>query len=54
MLTIQNGIGGKKVTSTSTRTTPVYNPATGEQSAILPLSTLDGVTVALSALRASV
>jgi malonate-semialdehyde dehydrogenase (acetylating)/methylmalonate-semialdehyde dehydrogenase len=29
MQTIQNAIGGKLVTSTSARTQPVFNPATG-------------------------
>ena len=48
MLTIQNGIGGKKITSASTRTTPVYNPATGEQSATLPLSTREEVDAAIA------
>ncbi len=35
MLTIQNAIGGRKVTSASTRASAVYNPATGEQIASL-------------------
>jgi malonate-semialdehyde dehydrogenase (acetylating) / methylmalonate-semialdehyde dehydrogenase len=39
METIQNAIGGRRVTSASSRVTPVYNPATGEQIASLPLST---------------
>jgi malonate-semialdehyde dehydrogenase (acetylating)/methylmalonate-semialdehyde dehydrogenase len=39
METIQNAIGGRRVTSVSSRVTPVYNPATGEQIASLPLST---------------
>ena len=39
MTTIQNAIGVKLQTSVSTRTQPVFNPATGEQSATLPLST---------------
>jgi malonate-semialdehyde dehydrogenase (acetylating)/methylmalonate-semialdehyde dehydrogenase len=39
MQTIQNAIGGRKVTSASRRIAPVYNPATGEQTAELPLST---------------
>jgi malonate-semialdehyde dehydrogenase (acetylating) / methylmalonate-semialdehyde dehydrogenase len=38
--TIRNFIDGKMVTSTSDRTSPVYNPATGEQSAATPLSTV--------------
>jgi len=39
MQTIQNAIGGRKVTSVSKRIAPVFNPATGEQIANLPLST---------------
>jgi malonate-semialdehyde dehydrogenase (acetylating) / methylmalonate-semialdehyde dehydrogenase len=38
--TIKNFVGGKMLTSTSDRTSPVYNPATGEQSAATPLSTV--------------
>ena len=37
MHTIQNAINGRKVTSASRRIAPVYNPATGEQIAALPL-----------------
>ena len=37
MPTIQNAIDGHKVTSSSPRIAPVYNPATGEQTAALPL-----------------
>ena len=53
METIQNGIGGKKVTSASTRTAAVYNPATGEQSATLPLSTLEEVNSAIAVAKAA-
>lgn len=53
MITIQNGIGGKKVTSGSNRTAPVFNPATGEQTAVLPLSTLDEVNAAIDAAKAA-
>lgn len=53
MITIQNGIGGKKLTSASPRTSAVYNPATGEQTAILPLSTLDEVNAAIAAAKAA-
>ena len=49
MDTIQNAIAGKLVTSTSTRTQPVYNPATGEAIATLPLSTLDELNAAVAA-----
>lgn len=43
MQTIQNAIDGHKVTSASLRIAPVYNPATGEQTADLPLSTVEDV-----------
>ena len=43
MHTIQNAINGRKLTSSSRRMAPVYNPATGEQTASLPLSTVDEV-----------
>jgi malonate-semialdehyde dehydrogenase (acetylating) / methylmalonate-semialdehyde dehydrogenase len=54
MHTIQNAIDGRKLTSSSRRMTPVYNPATGEQTASLPLSTLDEVnSVAAAAKKAA-
>jgi len=49
MHTIQNGIDGSKVTSASGRIAPVYNPATGEQIAALPLSTAAEVNSAVAA-----
>lgn len=49
--TIPNAIGGRKVTSTSKRTTAVYNPATGEQSAILPLSEASEINAAVAAAK---
>ena len=51
MQTIQNAIGGRKVTSSSRRTAPVYDPATGEQIAVLPLSTSDEVNSAVAAAK---
>jgi malonate-semialdehyde dehydrogenase (acetylating) / methylmalonate-semialdehyde dehydrogenase len=51
MQTIQNAIGGKLITSTSPRTQPVFNPATGEQSATLPLSTLAEIDAAVAAAK---
>jgi malonate-semialdehyde dehydrogenase (acetylating)/methylmalonate-semialdehyde dehydrogenase len=51
MQAIQNAIGGRKVTSASRRTAPVYNPATGEQIATLPLSTAAEVSAAVDAAR---
>lgn len=53
METIQNVIGGKHVTSSSTRTQPVYNPATGEAIATLPLSTADELGAAVAAAKAA-
>ena len=49
MQTIQNAIDGRKVTSASRRIAPVYDPATGEQTAQLPLSTTDEVNAAVAA-----
>ncbi len=55
MLTIENAVGGKRYVSNSTRRVPVFNPATGEQSAELPLSTLDELNAAVaSAVKAQV
>jgi malonate-semialdehyde dehydrogenase (acetylating) / methylmalonate-semialdehyde dehydrogenase len=55
MLTIQNAIDGRKVTSASRRIAPVYNPATGEQTASVPLSTADELNSAvIAAKRAAV
>jgi malonate-semialdehyde dehydrogenase (acetylating) / methylmalonate-semialdehyde dehydrogenase len=51
--TIQNAINGRKVTSSSKRTSAVFNPATGEQTAILPLSTADEVNGAIAAAKAA-
>ena len=41
MQIIENAIGGKLTISTSDRRSPVFNPATGEQIAELPLSTVE-------------
>ena len=49
MDTIQNAIDGRKVTSRSSRVAPVYNPATGDQIANLPLSTADELSAAVAA-----
>ena len=51
MHTIQNAIDGSKLTSSSRRMAPVYNPATGEQTASLPLSTVDEVNEAVAAAK---
>ncbi len=53
MDTIHNAIGGKLVLSTSSRTQPVFNPATGEQSAILKLSTNDEINAAVANAKAA-
>ena len=53
MQTIQNAIGGRKVTSASKRTSAIFNPATGEQTATLPLSTADEVNAAIATAKAA-
>jgi malonate-semialdehyde dehydrogenase (acetylating)/methylmalonate-semialdehyde dehydrogenase len=53
MLTLDNAIGGKLVRSASTRTQPIFNPATGEASGTLPLSTLAEVNAAVAAAKAA-
>ena len=51
MQTIENAIGGRKVASMSRRSAPVYSPATGEQVAILPLSTAQELGAAVDAAK---
>jgi malonate-semialdehyde dehydrogenase (acetylating)/methylmalonate-semialdehyde dehydrogenase len=51
MHTIQNAIDGRRLTSSSRRVAPVFNPATGEQIAGLPLSTVDEVKSAVAAAK---
>jgi malonate-semialdehyde dehydrogenase (acetylating)/methylmalonate-semialdehyde dehydrogenase len=51
--TIQNAINGAAVTSGSKRTQPVYNPATGEQTASLPLSTKTELDAAVAHAKAA-
>src|SRR3989337_2771098 len=51
MQTIQNAIDGHKVTSSSQRLAPVYNPATGNQTADLPLSSAEDVNAAVAAAK---
>ncbi|MFD1941018.1 CoA-acylating methylmalonate-semialdehyde dehydrogenase [Paradevosia shaoguanensis] len=53
MTKISNAIGGKLVMSSSTRTSPVFNPATGEQIATLPLSTNAEIDAAVAAAKAA-
>ncbi len=55
MQIIENAVGGKRYVSSSTRRVPVFNPATGEQSAELPLSTMNELNEAVaSAVKAQV
>jgi len=51
--TITNLVGGKPSPSTSTRSQPVYNPATGEPSATLPLSTAAELHAAVASAKAA-
>ena len=53
METISNVIGGQPTRSASQRTAPVFNPATGEQSAVLPLSTAAELDAAVAAAKAA-
>lgn len=48
MQIIENAVGGRRYVSNSSRRVPVFNPATGEQSAELPLSTLDELNAAVA------
>jgi malonate-semialdehyde dehydrogenase (acetylating) / methylmalonate-semialdehyde dehydrogenase len=48
---IHNAIDGRRVRSSSRRSTPVYNPATGEQIAEVPLSTAEEVGMAVAAAK---
>jgi malonate-semialdehyde dehydrogenase (acetylating)/methylmalonate-semialdehyde dehydrogenase len=50
---IDNAVGGKRYVSGSPRRAPVFNPATGEQIAELPLSTLDELEAAVAAAKAA-
>ncbi|MGY2930653.1 hypothetical protein ACVWZ6_000255 [Bradyrhizobium sp. GM6.1] len=50
-VTILNFINGELVPSRGPRTAPVYNPATGEQSATLGLATTQDVRSAAAAAR---
>ncbi len=53
VFTVENAIGGKRIVSGSSRRTPVYNPATGEQVADLPLSTIAEIDAAVADARAA-
>ncbi|KKJ78543.1 methylmalonate-semialdehyde dehydrogenase [Kiloniella litopenaei] len=49
---ISNAIAGERRLSSSTRSSQVFNPATGEQIAELPLSTVDEVNQAVASAKA--
>ncbi|WIY52136.1 CoA-acylating methylmalonate-semialdehyde dehydrogenase [Devosia sp. YIM 151766] len=51
MQVIENAVAGKRYVSSSTRRVPVFNPATGEQSAELPLSTPDELNAAVASAK---
>jgi malonate-semialdehyde dehydrogenase (acetylating)/methylmalonate-semialdehyde dehydrogenase len=53
MQVIDNAIGGKRVRSTSARLASVFDPATGEKTADLPLSTLAEVDAAVANAKAA-
>ncbi|MEQ9471808.1 MAG: CoA-acylating methylmalonate-semialdehyde dehydrogenase [Roseitalea porphyridii] len=50
---IHNGVGGAPSVSASTRRQPVFNPATGEAIAELPLSTVDELDAAVETAKAA-
>ena len=51
MYKIQNGISGKKIDSASSRNSGIFNPATGEQIGLLPLSSVDEVDDAVASAK---
>ncbi|MDN5932692.1 MAG: aldehyde dehydrogenase family protein, partial [Pseudonocardia sp.] len=53
MRTITHWIGGKPATGTSTRTSPVWNPATGAQQAEVALASTADVDTAVQAAAAA-
>jgi malonate-semialdehyde dehydrogenase (acetylating) / methylmalonate-semialdehyde dehydrogenase len=53
MLTIENAINGRRALSTAQRSSPVFNPATGEEIARLPLSGADDLNTAVAAAKAA-
>ena len=53
MRTITHWIGGKPVTGSTDRTSPVFNPATGEQQAELALASVDDVDTAVRTAKAA-
>ncbi len=53
MQVIENAVGGRRVASASERRSPVFNPATGEQIAELPLSTGPEIDAAVAAAKSA-
>jgi malonate-semialdehyde dehydrogenase (acetylating)/methylmalonate-semialdehyde dehydrogenase len=53
MRTIENAYGGKKIASASPRFSNVFNPATGEATARLPLSTVEEINAVVAAAKAA-
>ena len=53
MQVIENAVAGKRYVSGSPRRTPVFNPATGDQVADLPLSTVAEINAAVAAAKAT-
>ncbi len=51
MITIENAVHGKRYVSSSTRKSAVFNPATGEQIAELPLSTNAEIDAAVASAK---
>jgi malonate-semialdehyde dehydrogenase (acetylating)/methylmalonate-semialdehyde dehydrogenase len=51
VLTIENAVNGRRALSTAPRSSPVFNPATGEEIARLPLSGADDVNAAVAAAK---
>lgn len=53
MQIIENAYGGKRRLSASTRKSAIYNPATGEQIAELPLSSVEEINEAVAIAKAA-
>ncbi len=51
MQVIENAVAGRRYISGSARRSPVFNPATGEQTAELPLSTIAELDEAVAAAK---
>ena len=50
---IQHWIGGRSLSGTSARTSPVFNPATGQQTANVHLASIEDVDAAVAAAKAA-